>query len=203
VIFGVCDDGAVSIEAFGSTGWRWLNEPAVWEASPGGLTVVAEPDTDFWRTTHYGFVRDTGHVLGRDVEGDFVLTASFGADYAAQYDQAGVVLRIDERNWIKSGIELVDGRHQLSAVVTRDVSDWSVVPVDGADRVTISAERTGDTVTLRCGTGDAPPSTMLRLAYLPPGVPVFAGVMCAAPDGPGFTARFTGASVELTRPRMA
>ena len=96
-----------------------------------------------------------------------------------------MALRIDEHNWIKTGIELVDGRQQLSVVVTREFSDWSVTPAPAADEITIEATRTGDTVTVRTG------GSMLRLAYFPPDVPALAGVMCAAPDGRGFQARFT------------
>lgn len=178
------------ITAFGTAGWRWLNEPKRW-TTDDGLRVTTDPDTDFWRTTHYGFVRDTGHVLGVDTTGDLTLTATFAGEYAEQYDQAGVALRIDERNWIKSGIELVDGQQQLSAVVTRDVSDWSVVALpDGAERVTIRAARAGDTVTISYGLDGAEPRTMLRLAYFPPELSVLAGVMCASPTGKGFMTRF-------------
>jgi regulation of enolase protein 1 (concanavalin A-like superfamily) len=69
------------------------------------------------------------------------------------------------------------------------VSDWSVVPAPEAKEITIEAARTGDTVTVRSG------GQMLRLAYLPPEVPVLAGVMCAAPDGGGFRVRFSSVSV--------
>lgn len=171
--------------------WRWHNEPAVWADEDGVLTVTTDPDTDFWRTTHYGFVRDTGHLRGAEMPGDLVLTATFAADYRDRYDQAGLALRLDERNWIKTGIELVDGRRQLSAVVTREFSDWSVVPVDSPRDVTVQVTREGDAVTIRYGLDGAAPTTLLRLAYLPPG-PVLAGVMAASPTGGGFRATFTG-----------
>lgn len=174
------------------SGWRWLNEPRRWTAD----TITSDEDTDFWRTTHYGFVRDTGHVLGVDRDGDFELTVTFSGAYAEQYDQAGIALRIDERNWIKSGIELVDGRQQVSAVVTRDVSDWSVVALDEPpEKVTVKAARTGDTVTVSYGLNGAPPATMLRLAYFPPELSVLAGVMCASPTGKGFTTRFENITI--------
>ena len=173
------------------TGWRWLNEPTTWSLDDRTLTVTADPDTDFWRTTHYGFVRDTGHVYGTLVDGDLVLRATFAGAYRDQYDQAGIALRVDEANWIKSGIELVDGQQQLSAVVTREFSDWSVVPVAAPRSVTIEATRSGETVTIRSGLDGAEPTTTLRLAYLPPGRPVLAGVMAAAPDGSGFATTFT------------
>lgn len=181
--------------AFGTDGWRWLHEPAAWSADGDAVEATTLPDSDFWRTTHYGFIRDNGHVLGRDVEGDFTFTATFAGAYRDLYDQAGVMLRIDEENWIKTGVELVDGVQQLSAVVTRGVSDWSVVPVPVApSAVTLAVERKGDTVTVRYGL-DGAAETMLRLAYFPPGVPVFAGVMCASPDGGGFTTRFSGVGI--------
>lgn len=180
------------------TGWRWFNEPTTWalerdKLHGDKLTVTTDPDTDFWRTTHYGYARDTGHVYGSEVDGDFVLTATFEGEYDQQYDQAGIALRVDEANWIKSGIELVDGQQQMSAVVTREFSDWSVVPpMSGLQRVTIEAAREGDTVTIRYGLDGAAPETLLRLAYLPPNRPVLAGVMAASPDGQGFTTTFTG-----------
>jgi len=180
------------VEDLIKSGWRWLNEPATWD----GNTVTTDPDTDFWRTTHYGFVRDTGHILGVDKAGDFELTVTFAGDYTEQYDQAGIAIRLDEKNWIKSGIELVDGQQQISAVVTRDVSDWSVVALaEHAESVTVKAVRAGDTVTISYGLNGALPATMLRLAYFPPELSVLAGVMCASPTGKGFTTRFEKISI--------
>ncbi|ONI86042.1 hypothetical protein ALI22I_25195 [Saccharothrix sp. ALI-22-I] len=179
----------MGITAFDRDDWQWLNEPASW-SNQDGLTLTSDPDTDFWRTTHYGYTRDSGHVLGVPVTGDFTIVTSFTADYAAQYDQAGIALWIDDRNWIKAGVELVDGEFQVSTVVTREFSDWSVVPGGPVQRVTMSAVREGDAVTITYGVGDAEPTTMLRLAYFPPEVEALVGVMAAAPTGPGFAARF-------------
>lgn len=175
------------------TGWRWFNEPARW----AGDTVTTDADTDFWRTTHYGYDRDSGHILGTDRTGDFELTATFAGDYREQYDQAGIALRIDERNWLKSGVELVDGQQLLSAVVTREVSDWSVVPLaEPAEKVTLKAVREGDSVTITYGVNGSPPATMLRLAYFPPELSVLAGVMCASPTGKGFATRFENITIK-------
>jgi len=174
-------------------GWRWFNEPKQW----GADTITTDADTDFWRTTHYGYDRDSGHILGVDRTGDFELTATFAGDYRDLYDQAGIALRIDERNWLKTGIELVDGRQLLSAVVTRDVSDWSVVPLaEPAEKVTLRAVREGDAVTITYGVNGAPPAEMLRLAYFPPELSVLAGVMCASPTGKGFTTRFEDVTIQ-------
>ena len=40
----------------------WLNEPACVVGATATCSPCArEPGTDFWRTTHYGFIRDYGH----------------------------------------------------------------------------------------------------------------------------------------------
>lgn len=174
---------------------KWINEPPEWQDEDGILTVATGPETDFWRTTHYGFVRDSGHVYAQELTGEFSATVTFSGDYKALYDQAGLMLRIDERNWIKAGIEFTDGRHHLSAVVTRDFSDWSVLPLD----------RDPGEVSLRIsrysGAEEAPAVRieyaleggafqMLRLAYLPPSATVLVGPMCCSPTRKGFVARF-------------
>ena len=173
-------------------GWRWFNEPKQW----GGNTVTVDPGTDFWRTTHYGFVHESAHILGIYKPGDFELTITFAGEYAAEYDQAGIGLWIDERNWIKTGIELVGDRQLMSAVVTREVSDWSMVELaEPAEKVTLKAAREGDAVTIHYGLNGAPPATMLRLAYFPPELSVLAGVMCASPTGKGFATRFENITI--------
>ncbi|WNV82521.1 DUF1349 domain-containing protein [Umezawaea sp. Da 62-37] len=170
---------------------EWFNEPAKWSAGPEGeLFVTADPDTDLWRTTHYGYDRDTAHIRGQWLSGDFTITTTFTGDYTEQFDQAGLALRIDAENWVKAGVEWVDGGFHLSTVVTRGFSDWSMTPVAAVDRVAFSVERAGDAVTVRYGLGDDEPTAMLRFGYFPPAVPVLAGVMVAAPSGRGFEARF-------------
>jgi hypothetical protein len=37
------------------------NEPPGWRGDGDTITVTTAPDSDYWRVTHYGFVRDSGH----------------------------------------------------------------------------------------------------------------------------------------------
>ncbi|MCA1217425.1 DUF1349 domain-containing protein [Streptomyces sp. 8L] len=189
---------APSGAVLGLPGWEWFNPPAAWAASGDGLDITTDRDTDLWVRTHYGFVRDTGHALLRRVPASFRMRVTFTGGYRDQYDQAGLLLRLDATSWIKAGVEFVDGRRQVSAVVTRGVSDWSVAPLDGpvAGPMTVELDRRGDTVTVRYGADGAAATTLLRLAYFPEGVAAFAGPMCASPEGAGFTARFTGLRLE-------
>jgi len=57
------------------------------------------------------------------VNAHFTLTPEF------QFDQAGAILYFDQDNWIKTGIEFVDGNAKASVVVTLNgYSDWSTFP---------------------------------------------------------------------------
>jgi len=155
------------------------------------LSVTADPRTDFWRETHYGFVRGSGHLYADDVEADFDASVRVAGEYREQYDQAGLMVFAAPDLWLKCGIEFVDGVQQLSAVVTRQTSDWSVVPLPHPPAgLWLRVERRGHDLQLHWSAdGDA--FAMFRMARLTAG-PARVGMMCAAPDGDGFRATFTG-----------
>lgn len=171
----------------------WTHEPEAAVLDGDVLRVTAIEGSDAWRTTSYGFVHDSEHALVERIDGAFSVEVSFVLDYTEQFDQAGVFLRVDERNWIKAGVEVSDGTPQLGAVVTRDSSDWSVAPVpEWVGRVvTVRASRDGDAVTVRAWADDEQPR-LVRVAYSDPDAAVSAGLLCAAPTRAGLTVSFTG-----------
>ena len=185
---GVAATGGIS--GGREAGVEWINEPAQWSATDGVLTVTADAGTDFWRTTHYGFIHDNGHVYGAAVSGDFDLSVLVRGAYADQYDQAGAMVRVDEQHWLKTGIEFVDGRACFSTVVTLAYSSWSIADLpDGVSELSLQLARRGDAVEVRYST-DGSPAQLAAVAYLPADRPAFAGAMCAAPDGAGFAVSF-------------
>lgn len=179
---------------------RWLNEPRQWSTAGDVLTVTADAGTDFWRVTHYGYVTDSGHLYGADVTGDFDVSVVVSGGYADQYDQAGVMIRVDDRHWLKTGIEFVDGRARFSTVVTLEYSSWAVADLPpGSTELALLLARRGDSVEVRYLAGDrvADPAAMnlAAVAYLPAAQPALAGAMCAAPTGSGFTVSFRSLAV--------
>ncbi|NLX09864.1 MAG: DUF1349 domain-containing protein [Chloroflexi bacterium] len=175
---------------------QWLNEPPRWQEQGSSLTVTTGPKTDFWRKTHYGFVRDNGHFYYQEMSGNFTATVEIIGQYNTLYDQAGLMLRVDEANWIKCGIEYVNGVQHVSAVVTRDFSDWSVVPVaQNPSALLLRVSRDGDAVEVRYSL-DGANYIMLRLAHLTLEDRVMVGPMAASPDGDGFSVRFEGLKIE-------
>jgi regulation of enolase protein 1 (concanavalin A-like superfamily) len=181
-----------------SSPWTWLNEPARWELTATGLAFDVEPETDFWQVTHYGFVRDSGHFAALPSQGDFTLRVRFRGAFAEQYDQAGLMVRADAQEWVKCGIERVDGVDRMSVVVTRGArSDWSLHPALGAGDgwYALELRREADALHVSAVPDDGDP-VALRLAPLDRDARVGAGVMAAAPTGRGFRVEF--ADVALT-----
>lgn len=175
----------------------WLNEPPYWQQTEDGLSLVTADHTDFWRHTHYGFVRDSGHAYLKPVDADFSAEVFVRADYAALYDQGGLLLRLSETHWIKAGVEFVGGQAHLSAVVTRDRSDWSVRPCPAAVHgVRLRLTRRADAVLIETALpGEG--WQLLRLTDFPTG-PAAIGPMACTPERAGLRARF--AEFRITSP---
>lgn len=175
----------------------WLNPPPSAVVDGDDLVVVTGDRTDFWRTTSYGFVRDDGHALLTDLPTGTAVEVTFVADFSELYDQAGVLVRVDEKVWIKAGLEVSDGVVQLGAVVTREVSDWSAAPVPewAGKAVTVRISRAADAITIRARSAGEP-WRFVRLAPLSPESSAAAGPYCCAPERAGLKVRFTRFSVE-------
>ena len=136
------------------------------------------------------------------MSGDFTASVKARGDYEALYDQAGLLLRIGETHWIKAGIEFTDGLMHFSVVVTRDVSDWSVIPLPNAkptDEVSVRMTRHGDAVRVQF-TIDGSPWQLARLCPFP-AADAEIGVMACSPERAGFRAVFSDVSVGPPIPR--
>lgn len=169
---------------------EWYNEPPVYNIQCDTIHITSGAKTDFWRQTHYGFIRDNGHFFYQQVKGDFIVEAKISGEYRELYDQAGIMVRLDEANWLKCGIEFVEGVQQASAVVTRDYSDWSVLPLpNNPASIWMRVTRKREAVEVQYSL-DGTQYAMLRLAYFTPIETVKVGIMCASPDGNGFPMTF-------------
>jgi regulation of enolase protein 1 (concanavalin A-like superfamily) len=175
------------------TSGTWLTPPEEVGAHGAHLLVAAREGSDFWRTTSYGFVHDDGHALLAPFPDGTSMEVSFLLDFAGQFDQAGILVRADERCWTKAGVEFSDAVAQVGAVVTREVSDWSVAPVAEwvGREVTVRTSRQGDALTVRARADDEP-WRLVRVAPLDPGATWSAGPMVCAPTRAGLVVRFTG-----------
>jgi regulation of enolase protein 1 (concanavalin A-like superfamily) len=168
----------------------WLNEPARVQYSEGVLNVRSRGKTDFWRKTFYGYINDNGHFMHLPVTGDFTFQARIDGNYGALYDQAGLMVRLDEKHWMKCGTELVENKRWASVVFTHDFSDWSTME-DLTQRGAVywRVVRQKDSIEAKCSI-DGEKFVTIRQGYFPPQQKVMVGVMCCAPEGGGFDATF-------------
>ena len=173
---------------------QWLNQPAAIEVSESGFFVTANENSDFWRTTSYGFIHETGHALLNDFPQNSSLEVSWLLNYDQQFDQAGLMVWSDEENWIKAGVEYADGVPQLGAVVTAGLSDWSVAPVPEwrNKEVHLRISRSGDALTIRSRCDGE--WQLVRLVPLDPNKFWRAGIHLASPTRAGLTIHFTSLS---------
>ena len=169
----------------------WTHPPAAVAEERGDLVVTAVEGSDAWRVTSYGFVHDDEHALLAPLPPDTAVEVTFTADLSAQFDQAGLFLRVSDEHWIKAGVEFADGVPQVGVVVTEGRSDWSASPVPewAGRRVTIRASRVGDAVTVRARV-DEGAWRFVRLLPLDPALPAAAGPYLCAPTRAGLTIRF-------------
>jgi uncharacterized protein len=171
---------------------QWYNQPEKWKADEQSLSMFVTPKTDYWRITHYGFTVDDGPFYYTNLGGDFEVKVKITGEYKTRFDQMGLMLRIDEKEWIKAGIEYVEGYYNISAVVTRKKSDWSVIQLTGKpESIWIKALRRSNAVEISYSLDDNN-YIMFRLASFPEKRPVMAGMMAASPEGDGFNALFEG-----------
>jgi hypothetical protein len=114
-----------------SQGYFWFNEPA-YEIKNKMLYISTSPETDFWQKTHYDFEKDNGHCLLIKVKDDFSISVKTSFIPKNQYDQCGLIVRIDSENWIKTFTEYeAENFSRLGSVVTNSgYSDWATIDIN-------------------------------------------------------------------------
>src|SRR5215831_3627334 len=173
----------------------WSHEPPRWHADGDILTFTTAAKTDFWRSPDGATVTNNGHFSGQAVSGNFQAQVKVIGSYHDLYDQAGLMLRLDDANWLKCGIEFYEGQQHVSAVVTRDYSDWALVPLPpNPAALWLRLKREGTDIQIHYSL-DGATYHLLRHAYFPLAEQLQVGVMAASPQGNGFEVRFEGFSL--------
>ena len=171
---------------------HWFNEPQR-HKSGQGLEMVTDAETDFWQTTHYGFQKDDGHALFARVTGNFTLVTHVEFRPQNRYDQCGLMVRVDDKNWIKLSTEY-ENKHisRLGSVVTNlGYSDWASQDIDSEtqDRW-YRIIREGQDFILE-SSADSHTWQQLRVTHLHRAILTLqAGIYACSPKGENFWCRF-------------
>jgi uncharacterized protein len=176
---------------------RWLNLPPTWAVNPSLSALVVQPAaaTDFWQATHYGFRADNGHFLFAEVAGDFTIMTKVRFHPVHQYDQAGLMVRLDPHCWIKTSVEYEPrGPARLGVVVTNHgFSDWSVQDFSRATReVCLRISKEGPDFIIEFAPTEHANWKLMRIAHLnlENAAPLAGGLYACSPKGDGFRAEF-------------
>ena len=182
--------------ALGRRDGRWLNEPKQWSVDAAGdLSIVTDKGSDFWRETHYGFTRDSGHFLGFTAPAAFTAQLRIRGNYEELYDQAGIMVRVDAQRWVKAGIELSDGRAMLSSVLTDGKSDWATGPYEHAAQDFWMRATVANGVLRLQVSSDAKTWPLVRLAPFPVASSYQVGPMACTPERDGLHIRFSDLAI--------
>ena len=105
----------------------WTREPVSISEKSSSLEVEAAFESDWWRTTAYGFIHDDGHALLRDFPHESAIEVSFILNYTEQFDQAGIFITSGDAVTVRAGL---DGDLGLLRVAPLDPSrTWSAGPM--------------------------------------------------------------------------
>ena len=178
----------------------WIREPKYFTYDSDNLTIITNPGTDMWQNTYYHFVNKNAPIFKTITEQQF-FSFTVKTDFFSEhrFDQCGVVVYIDDENWIKGSIEYEDEQSQhLGSVVTNNAfSDWATTSIDSAVKsMWYRVSRREDDFKLECST-DGENFEQMRICHLvhTPKAIQF-GVYACSPEKSSFKSVFS--NFELT-----
>lgn len=126
-------------------GMHWHCEPEEWSQLRTTISMTIPPGTDCWRMTGTDECVDNAPFYFLEIEGDFEVRCKVKAKYESPDDQAGVMVREDEENWVKCGIQSIGDVPHMCATFTRDYSDMSMHPLPHLQEyMWVHAKKIGD-----------------------------------------------------------
>lgn len=195
---------------------RWINPPTRLphssERAAAEFSFQTDPGTDFWQRTYYGFRNANAPALLFDRDDNFTMSVTVQAEYEVLFDQAGVIVWVDDDNWIKASVEYENETFsRLGAVVTNTgYSDWSTRNSPALPSINFKVSRRGPDFLIEANTQNE--WEQLRIAHLsvlgdttlpmgqmaaheiaiPPAAKVAVGIYACSPGESSFEAHFSG-----------
>lgn len=177
----------------------WVRRPKRFTITENEVEIVTEPQTDLWQNTYYGFCRDSAPMLLSETEESFftfTVKARFCA--ARRFDQCGIAVYIDDKNWLKASTEYENGTVQrLGSVVTNGgYSDWATTDIPASVReIWYRLSRRGSDFLIEYSF-DGRRFCQMRICRLWEGdKKISFGVYACSPEKSSFAARFSDLSV--------
>ena len=176
---------------------KWLNMPHQATVTDKRIVIHAEPGTDLWQNTYYNFTKNTGHALVAEADEECSFSVRAAREGSSLYDQCGVLVYLDGKNWAKVCMEYGDESTQrLGSVVTSGgYSDWAWTELPGdIDVMYYRVSRLGDSFLFEASQ-DGKEYREMRIFHLRcKNAAVRIGVFACCPTGDGMKAVFEEAA---------
>lgn len=186
---------------------EWINPPHHYEVTDDCISITTLPGSDLWQRTYYGFQNNNGHAYLWSIDNNFTFQCAVRFDYKVRFDQAGILIWVDQFNWIKIALEYEnESFSRLGAVVTNGgYSDWSTRNCEMSGFIHYRVSRRGPDFLLEANEGGE--WEQLRVCHLAvlgettlemgalepqelPAIPVQVGVYAASPGESAFEVEF-------------
>lgn len=184
----------------------WTRKPEIVTLSQDTVEIVTEPHTDLWQRTYYGFRNDNAPVLQMTTNEkffSFVVKTEF-AESHHRFDQCGIAVYLDSKNWLKASIEFENENFQrLGSVVTnRGYSDWATTDIPaGVKEMWYRLSRRESDYCVECSE-DGIHFRQMRICHLWEGGGEIAfGIYACSPEDSSFRAVFS--HMEITECRWS
>lgn len=177
-------------------GLQWTREPGGYEVKGDTILITTAPHTDLWQRTYYHFQNDNAPVLQmktREKFFSFVVKTDFTQSHQ-RFDQCGIVMYLDNENWLKGSVEYENEKFQhLGSVATNGgYSDWATTAIP-ADVKTMwyRFSRREDDYCIECSTNGTDFSQM-RICHMQAAADEISfGIYACSPEESSFTAAFS------------
>ena len=174
---------------------KWTRQPAGFTIAEDKIEMITAPHTDLWQRTYYHFRNDNAPLLQMEIDEryfSFVVKTRFESNH--RFDQCGVVLYLDNENWLKASIEYENDQVQhLGSVVTNGgYSDWATTEIPAnIKEMWFRLSRRNDDYKLECSENGVIFKQM-RICHLVNGAgTIHFGVYACSPEDSSFKAVFT------------
>ena len=155
------------------------------------LVVTAQEGSDAWRLTSYGFVHDSEHALVAPFPADSAMEVEFTAAFSAQFDQAGIFVRVSAERWVKAGVEFTDGSPSsaLWSPTSGPTGPWRPFPTGRGVGCSSGSAGAGTRSPIRAR-AQGGPLQLVRVVPFEPELVASAGPFLCAPTRAGLTVSF-------------
>lgn len=181
--------------------FKWTRKPKDYTISDSKIEIVTKPYTDLWQRTYYHFRNDNAPMFQMETEEQFfsfIVKTDFQGSHH-RFDQCGIVMYLDSKNWLKGSIEYENEQFQhLGSVVTNNgYSDWATTEINADIKsMWYRFSRREDDYCIECSL-DGQRYQQIRICHMDHGKDkIRFGIYACSPENSSFKAVFT--NMELT-----